>query len=199
VERNDTAVAREVPVETIHSNDKIGTRKVEAAALVDSREVAIEPIRTRDRVATRDRDRIATNNVESAAMTDTDLPARVVVSDIASEGKPYELDEEEAEVDETIEKSELKNGLNESDTKIENAYESLPLTHDYSQAEEKPAPQKSKYVLDPDYNAASDDTVLVPEIDLRTPMPLGRPQMAESRKVKGKKKGLFGWLTSSKK
>ena len=67
--------------------------------------------------------------------------------------------------------------------------------------EKKPARKKSQYVLDEDYgNAKGEDTVLVPEIDLRVPMALGRPQMAESRKVKGKRRKFtfFGLLKESK-
>lgn len=48
------------------------------------------------------------------------------------------------------------------------------------------------YTIDDSLEDASGFSV----IDIKSPLPLGKPQMAESRKVKGKKGGfsLFGWL-----
>ncbi|OGC90260.1 MAG: hypothetical protein A2W25_05795 [candidate division Zixibacteria bacterium RBG_16_53_22] len=158
-------------------------------------EVPLEVLRTRDKIGTR--------TIEPAIMADADTPTNVVVSDRADEPKPYyEIQEEKDDLEETTERTVLKNGLNETDSKVAAEYESLPLTHDYSETEEKkPARKKSQYVLDEDYgNAKGEDTVLVPEIDLRVPMALGRPQMAESRKVKGKRRKFtfFGLLKESK-
>jgi hypothetical protein len=108
------------------------------------------------------------------------------------------MQEDRDDLEETTERSVLKNGLNDTDSKMPAEDERLPLTNEYCETEEKkPARRKSQYVLEDDYvDTRSDDTVIVPEIDLRTPMALGRPQMAESRKVKGKRRkftffGLF--------
>jgi hypothetical protein len=158
-------------------------------------EVPLEVLHTRDRIGTR--------TIEPAIIADADTPTNIVVSDRADEPKPYyELQEEKEELEETTERTVLKNELNETDSKVAAEYENLPLTQDYSDVEEKkPARKRSQYVLDEDYaGSRADDTVLVPEIDLRTAMPLGRPQMAESRKVKGKKRKFtfFGLFKESK-
>jgi signal recognition particle receptor subunit beta len=159
-------------------------------------EVPLEPSRSKSR------DRIGTQDVEPAIIKDPDTPGNVVVSDGADEPKPYyEIPEEKDDLEETTERSVLHNDFHETGTKKSPDLENLPLTNEYSEVEEKPVRKKKSFVLDSDYDPSrSDDTVLVPEIDLRSPMALGRPQMAESRKVKGKKRrGFFGLFKGSNK
>jgi hypothetical protein len=152
------------------------------SGVAESVEVPVEPLRSLDRIGTR--------TIEPAIAAMADTPTNVVVSDHADEPKPYyEISEEKDNLEETTERSVLKNGLSDIDSKTSVEIEKLSLTNDFSEVEEKkPARKKSQYILDDDYSESrSDDTVLVPEIDLRSPMALGRPQMAESRKVKGKR------------
>jgi hypothetical protein len=148
----------------------------------------------------RSRDRIGTRNIEPAVIADVDSSTNVVVNDYP---RPHhEIHEEKEDLEETTEKSVLKNGFTESETKTPSGDEELGLTHEFSEVDErKPARKKSPYVLDDYAESHADDTVLVPEIDLRTPMALGRPQMAESRKVKGKRRNFnfFGLFKGSKK
>jgi signal recognition particle receptor subunit beta len=164
------------------------------------RSTIVEEAVEEPRESIRSKDSIGTKRVEAAIISDPDTSANVVVSDMGGESKSnHEAHELKEDLEETTEKSVLKNGFHEPETKSAEEIEKLQTTNEYSEVNEKPALKKSKYVLDSEYNVnSSEDTVLVPEIDLRSPMALRRPQMAESRKIKGKKRkfSLFGWLKS---
>jgi len=142
-------------------------------------------------------DRIGTRDLEPAVISD--IPANVVVSDAHDERKAYreEIPERESS-DEPIEKAVLKG--DSTDTAMKDKYDvgHLPITQDYSEPDHRAHNRASTFASSQDYgyNISDDEPTHVPDISLKGNLPLRKPQMAESRKVKGKKRkftffGLF--------
>ncbi len=158
------AAAVEVPEPEVHSGDRIGTRKVEAAIIGDS-----------------------------------EIPARVVVSDAPVEKKPAHEEHRNGDnLEETTERAVLQGERTDTAIKTPVEPEELSLTNDYCEVDSKPQPEAPKYVYG--RTLIEDDSDSVSEIDLKGPMMLAKPQMAESRKVKGKRGrfNILGWFKKSK-
>jgi signal recognition particle receptor subunit beta len=134
---------------------------------------------------------------------DSEMLANVVVSD--SPTLPNENDENDA--DDDLEQTTERGVLREEtvlDDKEEQAVEAPDQAVD---TEVQDPGTKSEGVREPLYDRSSDDqnfdeeATQISDLNLKNPLPLGRPQMAESRKVKNKHKkfGLFGIFKKSKK
>lgn len=128
-------------------------------------------------------------------MEDSETLANVVVSD--SQNLPS-ADDDEAEgnsLEETTERAVLKDESVSDDKGVQQ-----PGTMNEVDLETEGDNLKSDEVREPLYNEAIDnrdfneEATQVSNLNLKNPLPLGKPQMAESRKVKNKHKkfGLFG-------
>lgn len=145
----------------------------------------------------RSTDRISTPNVERAVISEPEVPANVVVSDAVDERRSAREEHVEQEVvEERTERATMEGDGTDSGYKEKYDVGHLPLTNDYSDFERKQPERPSGFTHAHDYNfsGSGDYSSDVPEINLKANLPLKKPQMAESRKVKGKKKkfGLFG-------
>jgi hypothetical protein len=142
-------------------------------------------------------DKIGTSQVESAVISD--IPARVVVSDAPEdENHDHEESEIQSNVEETTERAEIKEEEPEP-VASEAVIGQVPgLTNQYYDSESEVQSTQPKSW--PSYGGM-DDSDELSTINLKSPLPLRKPQMAESRKVKNKggKFNLFGWLKKSKK
>jgi hypothetical protein len=135
-------------------------------------------------------------------MQDSDTLANVVVSD--SQGLP-DADEDvdnEDDLEDTTERAILKEEvvLNDKEPQDE---EAIRDEEDYQAGD----PDRDlEQVREPLYDTSSDkqeydeEATQVSDLSLKNPLPLGKPQMAESRKVKNKRKkfGLFNMFKKSK-
>jgi mutual gliding-motility protein MglA len=152
--------------------------------------------------ALKSNDKIGTSQVESAIISD--IPARVVVSD-AQDDKPQPREEAEhtSVIEETTEKAVIRDEAPESGTKSIVVTQDFGLTHDFSVAETKEEASQGKGWLSYDSNKSfsDDDKDEIEDINLRSALPLRKPQMAESRKVKNRtgKFNILGWFKKSKK
>ncbi len=160
-------------------------------------------------------DRIGTSQVESAAISvsdaplreasfdkpskpvDSDIPARVVVSD-GPDDKNQEHEESGPgnDLEETTERAVIQEERAESTIKGADVPLDPGLTHDIVDSEFPSKDGETRLwgspVSDPKYNDLSD-------MNLNSHLPLRKPQMAESRKVKNKGKfSLFGMFKKSK-
>jgi signal recognition particle receptor subunit beta len=137
---------------------------------------------------------------------DSETLANVVVSD--SQNLPDENEEEENkdDLEDTTERAVLK-----EEAVIDNQEEEQPeSTEDGVESREQGAEDnyiESESASEPLYNTSSsnqdydEEATQVSDLSLKNPLPLGKPQMAESRKVKNKHKkfSLFGMFKKSKK
>lgn len=156
-------------------------------------EVASEPISIFDR--------IGTSKIEPVVIGENDIPANVVISDTPVEKKLYQ-EPENNNFEETTEKAVFKTEPLESDNKHQSAGEEIRLTNDYCEVDSKPNSNHSQHYYNPSFGeetAIRDEEM--PEFDMNSSMPLAKPQMAESRKVKGKKSrfNILGWFKKSNK
>jgi mutual gliding-motility protein MglA len=145
-------------------------------------------------------DKIGTRSVETSVISD--IPARVVVSDSQDDkNHPHDETETADHLEETTERAVIQGEPLESGTKNIVVGQDFGLTHDYSEVEVKPdVAQTSAW---PNYGGgfSDDDDDELADINLKSSLPLRKPQMAESRKVKNKtgKFNIFGWFKKSKK
>jgi signal recognition particle receptor subunit beta len=146
----------------------------------------------------RSSDMIGTNNVESAVISD--IPARVVVSDAPEDtSNDHEQVKPHEDLEETTEKAVIKDEPVELDTRSPIQTEDLKLTNEYHDVD--PHAQTAETRVWPSYGRGFGESDEMSNINLKSSLPLRKPQMAESRKVKNKggKFSLFGWLKKSKK
>jgi signal recognition particle receptor subunit beta len=146
-------------------------------------------------------DKIGTKRVEAAIIAESDTRTTVVVSDTHEDKKAHKEETPSQEsLEETTEKAVLDGEPSEPETKTE---------------PELVKPVDGRYVIEdqpyrdltePRYGAPmtggsfNQESTQIADFDLKSPMPLGKPQMAESRKVKGKGAlGLFGIFRKKKK
>lgn len=135
-------------------------------------------------------------------MEDSETLANVVVSD--SQGLPGADDDDagDNDLEETTERAVLKDESVSDDKAVQQSG-----TMDEVDLGSEDDGVKSDEVREPLYNESSDnqnydeEATQVSNLNLKNPLPLGKPQMAESRKVKGKHKkfGLFGIFKKSDK
>ncbi len=162
------------------SSDRIGTSQVESAAI----SVSDTPSRA------------ATPDMPSRA-AGSDIPARVVVSDAPDDS---DRDHEESgpgnDFEETTERAVIQGEPAESGTKGVDVPQEPGLTHDFADSDYQTQDGETKLWGSPvsgsKFNELSD-------LNLNSHLPLRKPQMAESRKVKNKGKfNLFGMFKKSK-
>lgn len=135
-------------------------------------------------------------------MEDSETLANVVVSD--SQNLPDEIEDQERDDDleETTERAVLRETT--LDDKEEHKTGSAPGS-DYEDVESEATDAGG--IREPLYNTGPEDqnfdeeSTQISDLNLKNPLPLGKPQMAESRKVKNKhrKFGLLGIFKKSKK
>jgi mutual gliding-motility protein MglA len=147
-------------------------------------------------------DKIGTSQVESAIISD--IPARVVVSDAQDDKpQPHEESVHQPVTEETTEKAVIRDEAPESGTKSIVVSQDFGLTNEYSVVDTKEEASQGKGWLSYNDNksVSDDDNDEIEDISLKSAMPLRKPQMAESRKVKNKtgKFNIFGWFKKSKK
>ena len=144
-------------------------------------------------------DRIGTRKVESVAMTENDSPGNVVVSDHPPEKRPFHEEmRDNHDLEETTEKAVFKTESLENENKGNYAADDIKLTNDYCEVDSKAPSRTPKSYYESTFG---EETVIrdeeeIPEFDMKSSMPLAKPQMAESRKVKGKKSrfNILGWF-----
>jgi signal recognition particle receptor subunit beta len=142
-------------------------------------------------------DKIGTHNVESAVISD--IPARVVVSDAPDD---HNNDQEEAkptyDLEETTERAVIRDEPVEAETQRAIETEDIGLTNDYQDV--SPHQHSAPTRAWPSYGGGLAESEEMNNSNLKSSLPLRKPQMAESRKVrnKGGKFSLFGWLKKSK-
>jgi signal recognition particle receptor subunit beta len=142
-------------------------------------------------------DKIGTNNVESAVISD--IPARVVVSDAQDDqNNEHEEAKPHYDLEETTERAVIRDEPVEADTQSPVETENIGITNDYQDVD--PHVQSAQTKVWPSYGGESGDSDDMNNIKMKSSLPLRKPQMAESRKVrnKGSKFSLFGWLKKSK-
>jgi len=126
--------------------------------------------------------------IVSSANTHTN----VVVSDMPAESEERYADDGE-DIEETTEKSVLKEDVDETPAKDDPIAKKHPdIIDDYS-TEESESLYQPLYGGTGDSKTFDEESTQVSNMGLREPLSLGKPQMAESRKVKGKR-GKFGFL-----
>jgi hypothetical protein len=163
-----------------------------AAEISPAIELSNEPMHSLDRIGTR--------KVERVVIGESDIPANVVVSDAPLEKKQYH-EEESNDLEETTERAVFKTEPLESENKGQAPVEEMKLTNDYCEVDNKPHGDLSQHYYNPSFG---EETSIrdeeMPEFDMNTSLPLAKPQMAESRKVKGKKSrfNILGWFKKSK-
>jgi hypothetical protein len=145
-------------------------------------------------------DQIGTRKVEAAIISDPETSARIVVSDHPSEKKSsHDETRNSYAVDETTERAILQPEAPEPEPKAPAEPAELNLTNDYCEVDKKPESPQPNYLYGG--GIKDDEATTITDIDLTGPMVLGKPQMAESRKVKGKRGhfNIMGWFKKSKK
>ncbi|UCC79216.1 MAG: GTPase domain-containing protein [Candidatus Zixiibacteriota bacterium] len=143
------------------------------------------------------------DNKVPGIMEDSETLANVVVSDSQNLPSADDDDAEDNDLEETTERAVLK-GETVLDDKEGQVAESVNQEEDPGTGD---GGKKSEDVPEPLYDTSSDnqnfdeEATQVSSLNLKNPLPLGKPQMAESRKVKGKHKkfGLFGMFKKSNK
>ena len=157
-------------------------------------ELSSEPIGTLDKIGTR--------KVEKVVIDENDIPANVVVSDVPAEKKQYhEPEEAKDDFEETTERAVFKTEPLEGENKSQPGHEEIKLTNDYCEVDNKQHGDMSDHYYNPSFGeetAIRDDEM--PEFNMNSSLPLAKPQMAESRKVKNKKSkfNLMGWFKKPK-
>ena len=134
-------------------------------------------------------------------MEDSDTLANVVVSD--SQNLPDEEEEEtkDGDLEDTTERAILKD-----ETAVDEKGEEEPESLKDAEYGE-PDDSDKESVREPLYERSSEDqsfdeeATQLSDLNLKNPLPLGKPQMAESRKVKNKRRkfGLLGIFKKSNK
>ncbi len=132
-----------------------------------------------------------------AIVSEAEVHTTVVVSDNPEKQNGEQTAQKKDDLEETTERSILKDESPSSEIQPEVAAETKSI-------------KKSKYVLDdiPDdvlYGKKAqkenfdEEATQISEIVIKNPLPLGKPQMAESRKIRAKKGkfSLFKWLKKS--
>ncbi len=147
-------------------------------------------------------DKIGTSQVESAIISD--IPGRVVVSDAQDDKpQPHEESVHQTATEETTEKAVIRDEAPEHGTKSIVVSQDFGLTNEYSVVDTKEEASQGKGWLSYNDNksVSEDDNDEIEDISLKSALPLRKPQMAESRKVKNKtgKFNIFGWFKKSKK
>ena len=135
-------------------------------------------------------------------MEDSETLANVVVSDSQNLPDAAEDGEMDDDMEETTERAVLKETT--LDDREEHKAGSTPGS-DYEEVEDQDS--ESGGIREPLYNTGPEDqnfdeeSTQISDLSLKNPLPLGKPQMAESRKVKNKhrKFGLLGIFKKSKK
>jgi mutual gliding-motility protein MglA len=145
-------------------------------------------------------DKIGTRSVETSVISD--IPGRVVVSDSPEEkGHPHDEPETVDHLEETTERAVIQGEPLESGGKNINVSQDFGLTHDYSEVDAKADVAQTNAW--PNYGGgfSDDEDDELADINLKSSLPLRKPQMAESRKVKNRtgKFNIFGWFKKNKK
>lgn len=138
-------------------------------------------------------------NVAPGIMADSDTRANVVVSDSSDrESKPV-AGPAESNADSATEQAVLKDDA-EGTTEEEEIGQKHPDVVNDREAEDDSLHEPSYGSLS-NKEGFDEEATQVSDLSLKSPLPLGRPQMAESRKVKGRKGGfsLFGIFRKRKK
>jgi mutual gliding-motility protein MglA len=147
-------------------------------------------------------DKIGTRKVESVTIAEQEVAANVVVSDHRDEKK---LSREEVgkngDLEETTERAVLHGDTPETESKTVES--ELGMTNDYCEVEAKSKPNPAKYYYDSlpgNSDSFNEEDTAISNFDLKSSLPLAKPQMAESRKVKGRRGGfnIFGWFKRNK-
>lgn len=126
-------------------------------------------------------------------VAESDTHANVVVSDSPDQEpklvpEPVEKEADSA-IEQTVLKEEIKEEINDEKEKEGGGQEHADAVDDRETGDDS--------LHKPFYNGLSDsegfdeEATQISDLSLKSPLPLGKPQMAESRKVKGKK-GKFG-------
>ncbi|UCE66999.1 MAG: GTPase domain-containing protein [Candidatus Zixiibacteriota bacterium] len=134
---------------------------------------------------------------------DSDTLANVVVSDSQNLPDEEEEDTEDGDLEDTTERAILK----EETAVDEKAEEEPESSKEADYREQEDSSKESEVVREPLYERSSEDqnfdeeATQISDLNLKNPLPLGKPQMAESRKVKNKRKkfGLLGMFKKSNK
>jgi len=132
-------------------------------------------------------------------VAEADTHTNVVVSDSSDQEPKPVAEPVEKNADSAIEQAVLKDDINGTTEEEDTGQEHPDAVDDHE------AGDNSLYK--PFYGGLSDsegfdeEATQISDLSLKTPLPLGKPQMAESRKVKGKrgKFGLFGIFRKRKK
>lgn len=132
-------------------------------------------------------------------VAESDTRANVVVSDSPDQEQIPAPEPVEKEADSTIEQTVLKEEINDEKEEAGGGQEHPDAVDDRETGDDS--------LYKPFYNGLSDsegfdeEATQVSDLSLKSPLPLGKPQMAESRKVKGKggKFSLFNIFRKRKK
>jgi signal recognition particle receptor subunit beta len=140
-------------------------------------------------------------------MKDEETIANVVVSDTQGLPEPVEEEAQKDDLEETTERSILKeetvleNGATPKETEepqlsVTDNHPENVIEPTYEDKPEKPAAVAKETDEQDGFN---EDSTQVSDFTLKNPLPLGKPQMAESRKVKEKRRFPFFGLFRKKK
>jgi hypothetical protein len=150
-----------------------------------------------------DDDKIGTSKVEAAVIAESEVPGNVVISDHPEEKKAlHDEARKTKDFDETTERAVLQGDGSSAEMRV--PVDSEPgLTNDFCEVEDKQKSSSSKYYFDSlpgNGSPINNEDTVITDFDMKAPLPLAKPQMAESRKVKGHRGGfnIFGWFKKNK-
>ncbi len=155
-----------------------------------------------DSAADEEKSEAEEDNKVPGIMEDSETLANVVVSDSQNLPSADDDDAEDNDLEETTERAVLKDESVSDDKGMQQ-----PGTMNEVDLETGDDSMKPDEVREPLYNKSAEDqnfneeATQISDLNLKNPLPLGKPQMAESRKVKNKHKkfGLFGIFKKSNK
>jgi signal recognition particle receptor subunit beta len=123
--------------------------------------------------------------------------ANVVVSDSPDQEQVPASETVEKQADSAIEQTVLKEEVSEEKGPEEESEEKYPEATDDEETEDDSSFKPAHSSLS-DSEGFDEEATQISDLSLKSPLPLGKPQMAESRRVKGKK-GKFGLFNIFKK
>jgi signal recognition particle receptor subunit beta len=138
-------------------------------------------------------------SIKPGIMADSDTRANVVVSDSSDQESTAVAEPAENNIESTTEQAVLKDEVDGATEDGEVGQERPDVVNDSQPGDG--SLHGSSYGSLSNNEGFDEESTQVSDLSLKNPLPLGRPQMAESRKVKGRKGGfsLFGIFRKRKK
>ena len=132
-------------------------------------------------------------------MAESDTHTNVVVSDSSDQKLKPEAEPAEKATDSATEQAVLKEDINGTTEEEETGQKHSDVVNEHEAGDD--SLYKSVYGGLSNSEGFDEEATQISDLSLKNPLPLGRPQMAESRKVKGKrgKLSLFGLFRKRKK